>query len=133
MIPYAKLRARRRVSRSTSAYAASTLISSNCRERETHPRRTRALRKDVPLRGLQRLQRREPTAREQPDGAADATADPLLQQATEAEQPARARRLELQQRAQLRGRTIEHGHVEQPPVLGREVDATELEIARDVL
>src|SRR5262245_43575704 len=97
-------------------------------EREPCPRRARSLGEDVPLRPLERLERREPSPREEADGAADSAADQRLERAAGREQRAGAVRLEPQQPGQLRARTVEERHAEVATVVGREVDAAELEI-----
>src|SRR5205809_5433011 len=134
MIPYAKLRARRRVRRSTSAYAASTVIqSSDGREREAHARRARTLGEDVPARMLERFERRQAAAREQADGTADSSTDPPLQDGALRQQSPSASRFEFEQRAQLGARTVDARDAEQAPIVGRQIDAAEREIARHVL
>src|SRR5690348_11625358 len=102
-------------------------------QRETSSGGARALREDVPLRSLERLERRQATPREETDGAPDAAADSRLQQAPGGEELAGARRLELERLRQLRARPLERDDPEATTVFGRQVDAAELEVTRHVL
>src|SRR5438128_504521 len=110
-------------------------LQSPCKRRQCEPgaRRTGPLREHVPLCRLERIERGETAAREQPDAPPDASADAVLQHSSRGEQSACASGLEAEQLQQLWGRAIERGHAEATPVLGREIDPAELEIARNVL
>src|SRR3954447_20165895 len=102
-------------------------------QREPRPRWARTLREDVPLRALERLERGEPAARKEADGASPPSADARLQQRTSGEEIPRARRFVLERVPELRTGPIERGDAEAQPVLGRQVDAAELQVARHVL
>ena len=95
--------------------------------------RSRALGEDVPLCRLERLECSEAPARKEADRASSSATDPPLQETPGAKKPTRAIGLEAQQQEKFRTRPIERGHGETAPVDGRQVDATELEITRDVL
>ena len=82
---------------------------------------------------LQRVERREPAAGEEPDPTPHAPPDPLAQRLTRREEVSRACRLEAQQLGQPLVRPVEHRHLEVPAVVGRQVDPPEREVARHVL
>src|SRR6516165_6136213 len=111
MIPYAKFFASRRVIRLTSAYASCTLIA-----RVRAPPHARDGRATVGG-----------------DRTAQAPPDPLAQHLSGGQELRGALRLESEQRAQLLGRPVERRVAERAPVLGRQVDAPEVEVARHVL
>src|SRR5439155_3833650 len=100
---------------------------------EASPRRTRPLGEHVPVRGLERIERREPAACEEADRPPHPAADPLLEHASSSEEVSSAQRLVTKQLEQLGSWTVEHGHAERAAVVERQVDAAELEIARHVL
>src|SRR3954470_12156003 len=102
-------------------------------QREPRPRWAGTLREDVPLRALERRQRGEPAAGEEPDGASNPPPDARLQQHTAGKEIPRTRRFVLERAPELRAGPIERGDAEAPPVLGREIDAAELQVARHVL
>src|SRR6266516_5423397 len=97
---------------------------------EAGTRRTRPLGEHVPVRGLERIERREPATCEEADCPPHPTADPLLEHSSGGEQVSSARRLVTEQIEQLGTRTVEHGHTERTAVVERQVDTAELEIAR---
>src|SRR4051794_6221668 len=90
-------------------------------QRKPRPRWARTLREDVPLRTLERRERGEAAAGEEPDGASDSSPDARLQQHTTGEEIARARRFVLKRTPELRAGPVERGDAEAPPVLGREI------------
>src|SRR5205807_9418386 len=96
-------------------------------------RRLRSLREHIPVRRLERLERREPTTSEEADGAAEPPSDPRTQYLARVQQRRRALRLEAQQCAQLVARPLERRVTEAGLVLGREIHAPRLAVARDVL
>src|SRR5690348_18454300 len=102
-------------------------------EREACPGRARALREDVPPRALERVERGEPTTREQPDGAADAAADARLQQAPGGKQRACAFGLEAQQLGQLGARAVESDDAKPAAILCGQVDPAQREVPGHVL
>src|SRR5438477_339041 len=104
---------------------------SRCDARETHARRLRPAGEDVEPGSLERSQGREPAACERSDRAPGAAAEPPAQLVAAREQTPRALGLERQQLAQRLVRAVELGDAEAAPVLGGEIDAPELEVARD--
>src|SRR5262245_42453972 len=144
MIPYAKFFARDRVKRSTCLYAWSTTTLTcaapapvkparsriafgrsshqyhRSLPREPHPRRLRPLREDVPASGLERFERREPSARKEPDGAAETPADARAQELARAQESGGTLGLEPEQRTQVVARTVERRVAERAPVLRRD-------------
>src|SRR5712691_1858507 len=109
--------------------------SSSCEggQCESSARRARPLREHVPMCGLERVQRGKPAAGEEPDCPSHPAADSLLQDASFGQQAPSAPRLVTKQLDELRARTVERDHAEPTAVLERQIDATELEIARHVL
>src|SRR5215471_12232694 len=101
--------------------------------REPQTGGTRTLREDVPVGVLERFEGREPAAGEQPDGATDPTADPLLEHRAASEQAGGPVGLEAEQPGQRLVGRIEDRDVETAPILRRHVDAAEREVAGDVL
>src|SRR5437588_7533367 len=101
--------------------------------RESRARRLRSLREHIPVRRLERFERREPATRKEADGAAEPPSDPRTQYVTGVQQRCRPLRLEAQQRAELVARPVERRIAEAVLILGREIHAPQLEVARDVL
>ena len=101
--------------------------------REPRARRLRPLREDVPAGRLERVERGKAAAREErrPRGRAGRRSARAARRRRE--QLRRALRLEAQQLAQLGARPVERRLAEAAPVLRRQVDAPELEVARHVL
>src|SRR6266566_636940 len=100
---------------------------------EAGTRRTRPLGEYVPMCGLERIERRKPTACEEADCPPHPAADPILEHASGSEQVSSAHLLVTKQLEQLGSRAVEHGHAEGTAVVERQVDTAELEIARHVL
>src|SRR3954462_13478786 len=86
-------------------------------EREPRPRWAGALREDVPLRALERLELGEPAAGEEPDGASGPSPDARLQQRTTGEEFSLSRRFVLEREPQLRVGPVDRADAEAPPVL----------------
>src|SRR5438309_10983215 len=95
--------------------------------REPRARRLRSLREHIPVRRLERLERREPTTSEEADGAAEPPSDPRTQYLARVQQRRRALRLEAQQCAQLVARPLERRVTEAGLVLGVEIHAPQPE------
>src|SRR5437868_14285216 len=87
--------------------------------RESRARRLRSLREHIPVRRLERLERREAATRKETDGAAEPPSDPGTHYLARVQQRRRALRLEAQQCAQLVARPLERRVAERVPVLGR--------------
>src|SRR5438046_6955141 len=100
---------------------------------EACARRPRPLREDVPARRLERVERRQAASREERDGAAEPAADQLAEIVAAAQEPPRARSLELEQLPQLRRGPVERRVAELLAILPRQVDTAELEVAGHVL
>ena len=100
---------------------------------ESRARGARPAVEDVPVRALERLQRSQPAAAEERDGATHAAAEAAPELLARAEQRPRPVGLVAQQHLELRARLVELRHAEARPLLGRQVDPPEREVARDVL
>jgi len=85
------------------------------------------------VRGLERVERSEPAAREERDSPSQAAPDAHAKHLACAQQVGRAHGLEAEQLAQLLARPVESRVAEAATILGGQVHAAELEIARHVL
>src|SRR2546428_10863975 len=97
---------------------------SSCDHCQCEPgaRRARPSGEHIPVRRLERIERRKATTREKPDCPPHPAADPLLEQTSRAEQAPRPRRLVAEQLEQLRAWTVEHGDAESAAVPPRQGD-----------
>src|SRR5437870_3049907 len=107
---------------------------SSCEHCQCEPgaRRAGPSGEHIPVRRLERIERRKATTREEPDCPSHPATDPLLEQTARAEQAPRPRRLVAEQLEQLGAWTVRHGYAERAPGRQWQGCAAEREVAPHV-